>query len=77
MQSSPEVDLLYQVQYREPGESGFRDDDEWFSCDECIRRMWSLFAGHPQRDFRIVDDHGIVIATTVKKRAAGQPKFTL
>lgn len=72
--SAVEMNVLYKVQYREAGEVQFRDDNEWFSCDDCIARMRSLFDEHSQRDFRIVDEHGIVVASTLKKSPQASPR---
>jgi len=59
------VTLLYKVLYREANEVQFRDTEDWVSCEECIARMRSLFSANPLREFQIVDDHGVVVVSTL------------
>ena len=64
--------LLYKVLYREGGEIQFHDTGDWLGCDECIEKMRSLLSANPTREFQVVDDHGVVVVSTL----AGQTRGT-
>ncbi len=63
--------LLYKVLYRKSGDVGFYETPDWLSCDECIRRMRSLLAEDPSREFQIVDDHRVVVVSTLANARHG------
>ncbi|HEY3898148.1 MAG TPA: hypothetical protein VGM54_06015 [Chthoniobacter sp.] len=66
----------YKIRFREAAGQPFRDGSDWCSCNECILIMRSQFAANPTRDFQVVDESGLVIATTLEEatlpRTCGQ-----
>ena len=42
----------------------FEDAGGWETCENCIRRMRALFAEDHRRDMRVIDDRGLVVAST-------------
>jgi len=65
------VTLLYKVLYREGTEIQFHDTGDWLGCDACIEKMRSLLAVNPGREFQVVDDHGVVVVSTLAGQARG------
>jgi hypothetical protein len=59
----------YKIRYRDDVEQPFRDGSDWCSCNECILLMRSQFAANPSRDFQVVDESGLVIASTLEQAA--------
>jgi len=62
----------YKIRYRDATEEAFRDGSEWCTCEECIRMMRSQFSAHPTRDFQVVDESGLVVASTLEEVARPQ-----
>jgi len=65
------VTLLYKVLYREAGEIQFHDTEEWLGCEECIEKMRNLLSANPMREFQVVDDHGVVVVSTLAAQKRG------
>ena len=64
--------MLYRLLYREAKEARFHDTEDLLACDECIARMKSLLAVNPNREFQILDDHGVVVVSTLSSNARMQ-----
>lgn len=58
--------IVYKVQYRDAASSPFQDDGDWSTCEECLLRMRSLFDSDYRRDLRVIDDRGMVVASTIR-----------
>ena len=58
--------IVYKVQYRDAASTTFQDDGDWSTCEECIHRMRSLFDSDYRRDLRVIDDRGVVVASTIR-----------
>jgi hypothetical protein len=64
--------IVYKVQYKEPSAKNYQDDGDWASCEDCVQRMRALFEADFRRDLRVIDDRGVVVASTT-----GTPQQTL
>jgi hypothetical protein len=62
----------YKIRFREAAGQPFRDGSDWCSCNECILLMRSQFAVNPTRDFQVVDESGLVIASTLEQSTLPQ-----
>jgi len=60
----------YKTRYRDAAEQTFRDGSEWCSCADFILMMRSQFSAHPKRDFQVVDESGLVFASTLEEGVA-------
>lgn len=65
--------IVYKVQYKEPSAAQYQDDGDWASCEDCVRRMRALFEADYRRDLRVIDDRGMVVASTDRSSPRPQP----
>ena len=67
--------IVYKVQYKEPASKNYQDDGDWASCEDCVQRMRALFEADFRRDLRVIDDRGVVVASTAvtsQQKSAGR-----
>jgi hypothetical protein len=62
----------YKIRYRDAEEEDFREGSVWYSCEECILALRRQSALNPLRDFQIVDESGLVIASTFEDKRLRQ-----